>query len=58
MAETEYDFGSQFDYLMNSGIYDSLHENIAGLVEENGRLTADNIRDMAEGSEELSLMLE
>jgi hypothetical protein len=42
---------------MSSGIYDSMQEGIAGIVEENGRLTADNIRDLAEGSEELSLML-
>jgi hypothetical protein len=43
---------------MNSGIYDGLQEDIAGIIEENGKLTADNIIELSGASEELSLMLE
>ncbi len=58
VSKTQYDVGSQFDFLMNSGIYDSLQESIAGIIEENGKLTADNIIELSGASEELSLMLE
>jgi hypothetical protein len=54
----QYSIGSQFDYLMTSGIYDGFTEDIKELMEENGKLSAKNIREMAESSEELAMFLD
>jgi hypothetical protein len=54
----KYSVGSQFKYLMTSGIYDGFTEDIKKLMEENEKLSAKNIKEMAESSEELAMFLD
>lgn len=58
VSQNEYDLGSQFDYLYSSGVFENLSEPIAELIEENGKLTADNVLELADASEDLALFLE
>ena len=58
ISDNEYDLGSQFDFLYSSGVFENLSEPMAELIEENGKLTADNVLELADASEELALFLE
>ena len=58
ISDNDYDLGSQFDYLYSSGVFENLSEPMAELIEENGKLTADNVLELASASEELALFLE
>jgi hypothetical protein len=61
IRETEiedFSWGKQFKYLETSGTLDALQEDMTKLVEENGKLSAKNVKDLAESSADLATFLE
>lgn len=57
-GQQSFSAGEQFKYFLNSADYEDLAEDIEKAKEENGKLTADNIKDLAEGSQTLTHLMD
>jgi len=56
-GQDAYSSGAQFQYFVNSAEFSELQENIGDVIEENGKLNASNIEEIADSSENLSKIL-
>lgn len=57
-GQQSFSAGEQIKYFLNSADYEDLAEDIEKAKEENGKLTADNIKDLAEGSQTLTHLMD
>lgn len=56
-GQQSFSAGEQIKYFLNSADYEELAEDIEKAKEENGKLTADNIKDLAKGSQTLTHLM-
>lgn len=56
-GQQSFSAGEQIKYFLNSADYEDLAEDIEKAKEENGKLTADNIKDLAKGSQTLTHLM-
>ena len=57
-AQAQFSKSAQLSYLITSESYDSLSDSLSIFIEENGKITSTNIKELAESNEDLNAILE
>lgn len=57
-AQAQFSKSAQLSYLITSESYDSLSDSLSKFIEENGKITSTNIKELAESNEDLNAILE
>lgn len=57
-AQAQFSKSAQLSYLITSESYDSLSDSLSKFIEENGKITSTNVKELAESNEDLNAILE